>query len=193
MNQHTTAGKIISLTKLAFKIGITLLLSYWFFVGLLTPVIGQSPSAAPTESIGDLIKEKVAANKSNRKAAYVGEVTDKTDKTLSVTTRTGPKQVSFDADTTIVNQKAGANKKIKADDLAIGDFILAMGNLETGNNGVLSAKRIVVIDKPKPLQKTSINGLVTAADKSTLTVETNSRGEWQVKLAPDTLRIIPLR
>lgn len=168
--------------KLAAKIALVLLLIYTFFVGLLSPASAQTP----TTSIGDQIKDKVQNIAGNQRlAGFMGEVTDKTDGTMTITTKNSPRQTTIDPKAVVISQKNKQRKTVTSDDIAINDFIIAMGTLDSGNKTFI-AKRILIIDKPLLVTRTALNGTITQIDTNQITLETKSRGEWLIKLTSKT-------
>lgn len=129
-------------------------------------VLAQSPTPAPEESVApeikDTIKERLEKTigdnvdkiqgliteeqNSLKKRAFFGEVESITKDTLTINTDEDVKQASFNDDTTLV--KLPGRTDIEIEDLAVGDFIIAMGFLN--ENGVLETRRIVVSPQPKP-------------------------------------------
>lgn len=98
------------------------------------------------------IEEKVQAKVTqalNKPKAYIGTVTDFTDSTIQIKTDTGEiMQISTKNDENIsVVKTTPSTKTIKLVDIAIGDFIVAMGTKDV--NDVLNAQRILVISPPE--------------------------------------------
>jgi len=102
-------------------------------------------SSAFEEKEGDRL-EKAA----NKPKAYLGTVTDITDSTIQIrTTSSEIRQISVGNDTSVVKTDP-TSKVVKLTDIAIGDFIVAMG-YKNGNQ-VLSAQRILItpaVTEPK--------------------------------------------
>lgn len=112
----------------------------------------QIGSASPTPSsasgsaeIDKKVAQKVAQAKSKPKA-YFGTVTDIADSTIQIkTTDSQIEQVAIgEPGIVVVNTKGTNNKVLKLTDIAIGDFIVAMGYIN--GNQVLHAQRILVTD-----------------------------------------------
>lgn len=103
---------------------------------------------AEATSSADEIREKVQDKVDqiqNAPVAYTGTITDISELSLNLKNSSDEiKQVSVTKETVYVNDIS--KKEIKFNDLAIGDFLLAMG-YKNGNQ-VLEAKRIVVTNKP---------------------------------------------
>jgi len=109
------------------------------------------PSPSPDDSAtGESdIRQKVAqkvADAMNRPKAYIGVVTDIADSTIQIKNQKSEiKQIAVSKDeATVANTVKGANKTVKLADIAIGDFIVAMGYIN--GNSVLSAQRILITD-----------------------------------------------
>jgi len=143
-----------------------------------------TPSAATGEAaINENVAQKVAAA-INRPKAYLGVVTDITNTTIQIKdTESQIQQISVGGGTpTVVDTKATNNKQIKLSDIAIGDFIVAMGYINS--NQVLSAQRILVTDPLSNSQLSVSLSKVTAATKKTLTVTVIKSGQ-SATLTPD--------
>jgi hypothetical protein len=118
-------------------------------------------STKSSETIRQKVEEKVnQVLKSPR--AYIGTVTDISETTIQInkfvfkpeSEKSGEiLQISTGDDTVFVSSKT-STRNIKRTDLAIGDFIIAMGY--KNGNSVLEAKRISVIDTPQLTKRTSI-------------------------------------
>lgn len=109
-----------------------------------------SPAATPTDTSSESairakVQEKVL-EALNKPKAYIGVVTDIADSTIQIkSTGSEIQQISVANDNiTVVNIKGTNNKTIKLTDIAIGDFIVAMGYVNS--KAVLSAQRILVTD-----------------------------------------------
>jgi hypothetical protein len=133
----------------------------------------DSPNASDTSDIRAKVAEDVA-NTINRPKAYIGTVTDITDSTVQIKTMGSEiKQISASAEsTTVINSKGTTQKTVKTTDIAIGDFIVAMGYVN--GNSVLVAQRILVTN-PVTEPKITVNiAKVASATKKVLTVNTVS-------------------
>lgn len=179
----STTLHINQITRLAAKIALAILLGYWFIIGLTTKVIAVNEATpTPTESIGDKIKEKVQSLKPVlRPTAFVGEVTDKTGKTLTLNTKDGLRQVAINDSAKTFRQTGATRQTIKPEDIAIGDYVIAMGSLDATNK-VLDGKRFIVTPKPTPSKVEIISGQITKIDSNTIILESNHRGEWKINI-----------
>jgi len=86
-------------------------------------------------------------------------------------------------------QTATASSTLKASDLAIGDYVLAMGTRDANN--VLSARRIVVTTQPTYTDPTIYLGKITQASDKSLTVEKGTESvsvavSKQIKITNET-------
>lgn len=156
----------------------------------------QSTPEPSTSSSNSAIREKVeqkVREALNKPKAYLGIVTDIADSTIQIkTSESEIKQISTASeDVTVVNAKGTANKTIKLTDIGIGDFIVAMGYVNS--NSVLSAQRILVTDpvtEPKVASIVSTGKDVTPSKntlvyifengKATKTKATNIKDEDKV-------------
>jgi hypothetical protein len=119
------------------------------------------------------IQQKVAqdvANVVSQPKAYIGTVTDVTDSSIEIKTMASDiGQISIDpTSTTVINSTGTSPKTVKTTDIAIGDFIVAMGYV--GNDSVLSAQRILVTDAVTAPKISVTEAKVASATKKALTV-----------------------
>ncbi len=137
------------------------------------PAASPNANASTTSDIRQKVAQDVATAISRPKA-YIGTVTDITDSTIQIKNGSGEiKQISVNSEsTTVVNSTGTVNKQVKTTDVAIGDFIVAMGYVS--GKSVLSAQRILITD---PVTEPKINvtqAKVASATRSVLTVDTTS-------------------
>lgn len=121
-----------------------------------------SPSAK-VETASDSVRQKV-----NQKIemiekspiAYIGAITDKTDATIQIKNLQGEiEQISINKDTTDFIKTIDTTKQIESTDLAIGDFVIAMGFRD--GNKILDAKRVLVTTAFKSSSRTIKAGTLT--------------------------------
>jgi hypothetical protein len=106
-----------------------------------TPQGESSEASAIRQNVQDKVNAAL-----NRPKAYLGTVTDISAETLQLKNAKGEiQQVSSDSTTTIIKTNPTA-KTVKFTDIAIGDFVLAMG-FKNGNE-VLLGKRILITSVP---------------------------------------------
>ncbi len=105
----------------------------------------DSTTKTATDSVD--VKQKVAqdlAKTLNHPKAYIGTVTDVTGSTIEIKSKKGDiEQISIGTQTlSVINSVGTTTKTVKITDIAIGDFIVAMGYVT--DNSVLSAQRILI-------------------------------------------------
>lgn len=163
--------------KLIILLAITLI-----FLSKL-PVIAQEEATPSTDSgqaeEADAIREKVQEKieQAQRKPkAYLGTVTDITENTIQIKSMEGEiQQVSInEEETTFVNITKTA-KTVKFADVAIGDFIIAMGFLD--GNGVLETKRVLITSEPEEPTRQFLIGLVTDVKQGQIVISKKATGE----------------
>lgn len=99
-----------------------------------------------------------------KKTAYVGTITDISSGTIQIKADAGEiKQMSYNDETVFVNSLK-KNTEVKSADLAIGDYIVAMG-LVNGNK-VLSSKRILITGPILENNYQVISGNIESVSKS---------------------------
>jgi len=168
------------------KIAI-IILSLILFSSSLRYLKAQTATSS-SESIREKVQEKVIQVLSNPKS-YIGTITDISSTTIQVRKyliaqegKTGEiLQISTNQDTTFVSV-GKTTKTIKLADIAIGDFIIAMG-YKNGNN-VLNATRILVTEALKPSNRISVLGKITKVSKNSL--EITSLANEKLTLEPNT-------
>ena len=138
----------------------------------------QNGATNAIKGIRDVVKEKVQEQlnvlKTGAKRAYVGQLTQISDTSLSVETSEGTIQVKVDSNTDYVNKNRAA---IKISNLKNNDYVIAMGLLETDNS--ITGKRIVVIDKPVPYEKEIAVGKISdiSKDGTTITLKNDNKAK----------------
>lgn len=106
------------------------------------------------DSVREKVIEKIQKVKSNP-IFYIGTITDKTQDTLQIRNIDGEiQQISLDQNEIELVNIIDDPKEINYDDVAIGDYILALGFL--GASDVLEGKRIVVTELPVEDEKRSV-------------------------------------
>jgi len=161
-----------------------------------TPDASPSGTISPeevTENVKERIKKVVTEQNGkveNEPRAVVGTLQSVANGTLTIKTKTGVRLASVTEDTTFV-QNPGS-KKATREDLAIDDFIIAMGYL--GDDNVLAAERVVMASEAPatPAKKVGFGRIklinldddeltILLADGSELTVTLSKTTEIQLK------------
>lgn len=176
LNPGVNQIKVSAFDKGGNESATQVLVVYSSFFQKNTIMASPSPSNATGESaIRQKVEEKVAAALMQPKA-FLGTVTDITDSTIQVKSIEGDiKQISATPDSvSVINSTDDSSREVKLTDIAIGDFIVAMGY--KGSNNVLIAQRILITDPVKPPQITVNFGKVTDTGVGTITV-TPLKGE----------------
>lgn len=123
--------------------------------------------------------------------AYLGTVTDIADSTIQIkTTESQIQQIATGKfKVSVTNTRGTANKIVKLTDIAIGDFIVAMGYVN--GNEVLDAQRILISDEPTDIQisislkkvdtvtKKNISLKAEGGDQSTVITPDKNTGFWE--------------
>lgn len=148
-------------------------------------VPSPTPGNDSTESaIRQRVEQKVA-EALNKPKAYMGVVTDIADSTIELKANNSQiEQVSTAQDNiTVVNEKGTNNKVVKLTDIAIGDFIIAMGYVNS--KSVLSAQRILIVDPISEPKVDAFYAKITDTGKTTLSVSNMPDGTND-SLSPDS-------
>lgn len=148
-----------------------LLLLFTFFAAFASRAFATTATRSG-QTVQDQVKERMEEAKNSPKA-YVGAVTDKNQNSLQVKTPKGEiKLVSVEETSTAFTKVGSKTTSAKFDDVAIGDFIIAMG-VRNGND-ILNATKVLItpaLTKPK---RTITVGQITLIVKKEVTVESDS-------------------
>lgn len=142
---------------------------------------GAENTEATTES---QIRQKVTAsltNTINRPEAYIGTVTDITDSSIELKNKASEiQQISINPEINVTNSTGSTVKQVKTSDIAIGDFIIAMGY--KGPNAVLDTQRILITNQIKPNSTFASRAKVLNVTKKTIDIEVD--GEKKTTITP---------
>ncbi len=150
----------------------------------VTTVAAQTPSPS---SIRDAVKDQVAKELADikqavSKKAFVGSISAKQDLTLTITNlKNQSRTATVTADTTI---KLLGGKDGTPNDLKVGDFVIAMGDVDS--SGILATKRLLVIAQPAADKRDSAFLTVTKATSSSLSGENLQKETWTIKVSSAT-------
>jgi hypothetical protein len=165
------------MSKKILSVAIPILL-----VIVITGVFGFKVSLAQeSDNSEDPVREKVKERIEGvlkKPKAFLGTITDKTGDTLQIKNIKGEIQfISGDPDQTSFVSIGKTSRAIKYDDVALGDFIIAMGyvsdeNNENRTNGrfVLEAKRVLVTEEVKAAERSIHFGKVAKIERRILTI-----------------------
>ncbi len=120
----------------------------------------------------------------NKPKAYLGTVTDIADSTIQIkTSESQIKQISTDIIATTVVKTGTVNKTVKLADIAIGDFIVAMGYVNSSS--VLSAQRILISSPVTEPKVEAVLAKVTTVSKKVIMAEDPKDGQ-STTITPST-------
>jgi hypothetical protein len=141
----------------------------------------EAPTAAEnTESpeSSDSVRQKVidkVDQAANSPTSYLGTVTDIAENTIQLKTPAGEiRQISSLAEPSVIKDGKTV-KEMKLADIAIGDFIVAMG-FRNGNH-VLEARRIMITTQSEQPKKDYLSGKVASNTKGQITLSKIDSGE----------------
>ena len=145
---------------------------------LSKPATASESAEVATDSVRQKVNQKIEMIEKSP-TAYVGTITDKTGTTIQIKNLEGEiKQISIDEEATDFVKIIDTTKTIESTDLAIGDFIIAMG-LRNGNK-ILDAKRILVTTAYKPSARKALMGNIQK-DKATISLKPSSGALAELK------------
>lgn len=155
---------------------------------LLTTLLAQSasPGATIRKNIEESVATTMAAIKQNIvKRSFVGEVTAKSDTSMTLaSSRKQPRVITFLPDTTV----KVAGKETSLADVKVGNFVISMGDVDTA--GSMTAKRILVIDKPVADNRRIVIGTVTKATSALINIDTAKKESWGIKVTTDPKLVV---
>lgn len=133
----------------------------------------NSQTTSSESGVREIVLKKVE-DILNSPKAYLGTVTDIAEKTIQLKTDSGTiEQVSAaDVELTVIKQNPTA-KEVKLTDIAIGDYIVAMG-YRNGNH-VLNAKRILITQPQAAPQIKIYYGKIKSISKKEIIVNENDK------------------
>lgn len=144
-----------------------------------------TPSALPTPTELSSVRERVEAriSQAQKKArAQIGTVTDITEGSFQIRTPSADiSQVIYKKDNITIVKIGKTKSEIKPSDVALGDFIVAMGYQSIGKSPLL-ARRILVTPAPPRLKISVSVGSVESVSKKEIAL--NLPGNTSVKIPP---------
>lgn len=130
---------------------------------------GQSP-----KSLDLVLVYEPNLDNSQNKTTYFGTVTDITGDTLQIRTAGGEiSQLSLGSDTLYV-KIVTESKDIEFSDLAIGDYIAAIGDV---GSSVMNVSKVIVTTEPEAIKQAAIIGKIQTLSSDDFIVETNEKSE----------------
>lgn len=176
--------------KLQFKIQNFYLFTCSFAFLLLTfnfsPALAQDESSpSGTDAVRDKVR-KTIENLVRKPKAVIGTLDSVTDSTLKIKTEDAKfVLVATTKDTEYAKTTKGKQVDVKFADLAIGDFIAALG-YKNGND-ILDAQRVLAFDTTPYLPKEIAFGRVEKNTKGTLKIKHPKSGEvWTIETTKTT-------
>jgi hypothetical protein len=115
--------------------------------------------------------------------SYIGTVTDITNSVIQIKTATGDiQQITGTENASYIDTRNKNSKQIKSSDIAIGDYIVAMGS--KGTNNILSSSRILVTDSLTKSTRKSFLGTVTDDSGINKFIAKNSKTGETITVTP---------
>lgn len=153
------------------------------YSSLFVTATGSPQSSTDEAGISQKVAQKLTQAKSQPKA-YLGTVTDIADSTIQIKNAESQiEQIAISASgISVVNTKGTNNKVLKLTDIAIGDFIVAMGYVN--GNEVLGAQRIIVTDPVTDIKMDAIIAKVTKVTTKGLSL-TTLKDNQEISITPD--------
>ena len=175
---------ILSVAKNLLRMQVTSNIRQRFLVVILlgmtvmiTPVFAaeSTPSADVKSKLEELKKDiasraaklKLEVNRRLQNKSYVGNVKAKSQTSLTLATRTGPKIITLNQDT--IFESNVKTKKFSGKTLAEEDYLAALGDVD--EIGILTARKIILLPKPKEIEKTYLWGKIISISDDLVTLK----------------------
>lgn len=142
---------------------------------MLPLLILAATATTSADPIREAVKQKVDAevaaikNTVTRKA-YVGQIKNKSDLTLTILNQAGENRTANLTTDATIKLASGADGT--AADVKVNDHVIAMG--DTDGAGVMTVKRLVQITKPEVDTRKVIFGTVSKVSSTSITMEDNT-------------------
>ncbi|TSC89400.1 MAG: Uncharacterized protein G01um10145_557 [Microgenomates group bacterium Gr01-1014_5] len=170
-------------------VSFSLILASLFLIPTVSAQDESSPSG--TDAVRDKVR-KTIENLIKKPKAVIGTLDSVTDSTLKIKTSSAIKTddgkfvlVATNKDTKYIKTIKGKQAEVKFVDLAIGDFIAALG-YKNGDD-ILGAQRVLAFDETPFLQKQVVYGKVETNKKGVLTIKHLKTAEvWTVETSVKT-------
>lgn len=155
--------------------------------GLISVQTLHAQTASPSGTILDSVKQKVEAEladikKGVAKKAFIGTVTTKDSNMLTITTLTNQTRSAAVSTDTVI--KLTGNKDGTIADIKVNDFGIFMGDVDSQN--AMTVKRVLILPTPPTDKRAVVFGTVTKSQPNTLTIETQKKEIWTVKVSSST-------
>lgn len=137
----------------------------------------QEESTDSSDVVREKVQDKVAEARSVPQF-YMGTVTDIAENSIQTRTSSGKiKQVASDGDTTFVTL-VNDTEEIEFSDVAIGDFLVAMGLINS--NHVLDAQRVLITTPPGEIEREIVAGKIINISSQEVVI--SKSGEQEITL-----------
>lgn len=149
-------------------------------------------NTATADAVRKKVQEKL--DKVTKKGtSYLGIITDLPDDTIQIKNLKGEiQQISINPTTTaFIKSINNTVKTIKKSDLAIGDFIIAMGTKNA--NGVLESSRVLVTDTMTTTKRKILIGKIGDLTKNTFNLKVKTGQTFAVSLSTDGVSVFKLQ
>lgn len=173
-------------------ITIIIFISIIIFIVPLSLATESTPSADVKAKLEELKKEiaskaakfKQEVNRKLKDKAYIGKLKSKSSDTLTLATRTGPKIVNINEDTVFERNFKGKSK-FSAKTIAEEDYLAALGDVD--ENGVLTAKKVILLPTTNYQLKTHLWGQIIAISDKLITVKDKNLKNFAVSIQDQSL------
>jgi hypothetical protein len=150
-----------------------LFVSWNLFLGIYN--VSAQTASSSADTIRDSVKQKVTEElaqikKGVAKKGFIGSVTNISDGKVTINTLTGfTRQALVVADTTIKLSSGGDGTP---GDLKVGQYVLAMGDVDSQNS--MTTKRLLVVTKPSDDPRKVIFGSLTKVSSTSFSIGSDS-------------------
>lgn len=161
-----------------FILFITILL-FFTLIYFKTSINTSAETATDESNVLEKVKEKVESIRQNPKA-YIGSVTDKTSDTLQIKNLDGKIDSISVSDNTTFKNTTKPGVEIKFTDIALGDYVAAMGTGDISNH--LEARKIFIVAPVVEPERKIIFGSIKSLNKKYFDIEDSDKTTMQIFL-----------
>ncbi len=145
---------------------------------LQTETEDETDQSTEEAQIDDKVRQKVT-EVARQPIAYLGTVTDINQESIQIKNNGSEiEQIATSEETDFAKTTGTSTDTASLEDVAIGDFLIAMGT--TNGNGVLSASRIIITTSIKTTSRTIIYGQVKTIDEKEVSLSLTEGKEQTV-------------
>lgn len=132
----------------------------------------QEDATEEAETVRETVRQKILSA-SNKPRAYIGTITDILETTIQLENSEGSiEQVTYGVESTAFVNINGESKEVEFEDVGIGDYIVALGYVDSSE--VLSSSRVLITTPLAESDRQILHGEVASIEKKEVTLVVNN-------------------